>query len=191
MANGDAAVWRRFQPLLVFLLALWLVHGLDRALDFALSDQFGLRPREIGGLPGVLAMPFLHADWPHLTANTTSLLGLGALILILAPRRFWPATLITVLLAGALIWVFARPYPHVGASGLVFGWFGFLIVFGLLERTPTALLGAGVAILAFGASTVSGLTPIDERVSWEGHLAGLVAGAGAALWLSRARWRRR
>ena len=178
-ASFDGLV-RRYSPLIVLIAAIWLAHLVNIALGGALTRSLGLIPRRIEGLDGVLAMPFLHGNWEHLTANTAPLLILGAVILTLAPKRFWPATAICVLLGGALIWTFARDNNHIGASALVFGWFGYLVALGFLERSPNAILGAALAVIAYGAQTIFGLIPGDDRVSWDGHLSGLVAGIIAA-----------
>ena len=178
------SLWRRFRLLPFFIATLWIVHLINILMGGALTRLFGLVPRRVDGLDGIIAMPFLHGSWEHLWANTTPLLLLGGLILALAPERFLKATLIAVVLGGLLTWLFARDNNHIGASGLIFGWFGFLVALGLLERSGRALLGAFIAIAFYGASTVLGLDPSDNRVSWEGHLAGLVAGAAAA-WILR------
>lgn len=179
-----SALARRYGPLAALLGAIWIAHILNIALDGALTRRLGLIPRRLEGLDGVLAMPFLHGNWEHLWANTPPLLILGAAILTLAPRRFWSATAICIVLGGLLIWALARGHNHIGASALIFGWFGFLVALGLLERSIAAALGAAVAILAYGAQTFLGLLPSDDRVSWDGHLAGLAAGIIAA-WLLR------
>lgn len=179
------SLWRRFRVLVYFIAALWATHLANILLGGALTRALGLVPRRVDGLDGILAMPFLHGSWEHLWANTTPLLLLGGLILALAPERFLKATLISVLVGGALTWLFARDNNHIGASGLIFGWFGFLVALGLLERSRRALLGAFIAIAFYGVSTVLGLDPSEPRVSWEGHLAGLVAGAAAAWFLRK------
>lgn len=179
------ALLGRYAPLAGLIAAVWATHLLNIVLDGALTRRLGLSPRRLDGLDGVVAMPLLHGNWEHLWANTTPLLILGATILTVAPRRFWPATLITVLLGGLLIWLFARGHNHIGASALVFGWFGFLVALGLFERSAAAALGAVVAIVAYGAQTFLGLLPANTQISWDGHLAGLVAGVAAA-WRLRA-----
>lgn len=179
-----AWIRRRFGALIGFVAALYIIHAADQASDFRLTTALGLIPRRLEGLDGVLAMPFLHGGWEHLAANTTPLLLLGGLILVLARDRFWSATLIVVLLGGALTWLVARTELHVGASGLIFGWFGFLVGLGVWERSGRALIGAGAALLLYGASILAGLVP-SEGVSIEGHAAGLAAGLVAAWRLRR------
>lgn len=181
---GARRLLGRFAPLATLALAMIAARLLDALLGGGLSERFGLVPRRLDGLDGVLAMPLLHASWAHLLANLTPLLLLGATILIVAPRRFWKATLLCLLIGGALIWLFARPNIHIGASALIFGWFGFLVTLGALERSWPAAIGAIAAILLFGASILLGLSPADTRVSWDGHLAGLLAG-GASAWILR------
>ncbi len=186
-----AVMIRAVRPLLAFIAALWLIHLVNVALDGALAETFGLIPRRLDGLDGVIGMPLLHGSWEHLTANTTPLLILGGLILLLARSRFVPATIICVVLGGVLTWLFAREHNHIGASGLIFGWFGFVVALGVLERSGQAILGAAVALIMYGLPTILGLSPLDARVSWDGHLAGLVAGIAAAWMLKRPRRSRR
>lgn len=186
MRTAWRAFWRRAAVLLIFIGALWLAHLLNVLLGGALTRTLGLVPRSFDGLDGVLAMPFLHGDLQHLSRNTLPALMLGGLILWQAPDRFWRATLIVVIAGGLLTWLFARPHNHIGASGLIFGWFGFVVALALIERSARGLLGAAVAIAFYGAPALIGLSPLEESVSWDGHLAGLVAGAGAA-WVLRER----
>ncbi len=178
------AAWRA-APLLAMVAAFWAAHVLNIALSGRLTESFGLIPRRLDGLDGVIAMPFLHGDWGHLSANTPPLLVLGGLLVWLAPRQFLRVTAFCVVAGGLLTWLFARENNHIGASGLIFAWFGFLVALGVLERSWRALVGAGAAIFFYGAPTILGLAPEDTQVSWDGHLAGLAAGIAAA-WL----WRR-
>lgn len=188
--NATRRLLRRLRPLALLLGLIWVSFAVDVALGGALSDAFGVVPRRLSGLDGVLAMPFLHADLDHLLGNTAPLAFLGALILVSAPTRFLGATLGAVILGGALLWLFGRDFNHIGASGLIFGWFGFLVVHGLLERSLRAILGALGAGAFYGVSIAVGLVSgIDENglpVSWDGHLTGLIAGAVAG-WVLSAR----
>ena len=171
---------RRAAPLIGLIAALWIAHAVDRALGGALTGMFGLVPRRVDGLDGVIAMPLLHADWAHLAANTPPLLILGGLLLASAPRRFWRVTALVVILSGVLVWLLARPAAHIGASGLIFAWFGYLVMRGLVDRRWRSIAVAGVALALYGAPLLIGLSPMQSAVSWEGHLAGLVAGAAVA-----------
>ncbi len=178
----------RLQALLVLIALIWAAHFVNVAMDGALARAFALSPRRIDGLDGVLGMPFVHFDLQHLIGNTPPLAALGALLIALHPTRFWPATLIAALGGGALLWLFGRDGPHLGASGLIFGWFGYLAAAGALERSGRALLGAAAAIALYGGALIGGLAPATG-VSVEAHAFGLAAGVAAAFLLS-ARGRR-
>ncbi|MEO1293133.1 MAG: rhomboid family intramembrane serine protease [Pseudomonadota bacterium] len=172
---------RMLRPLLWLVVAMWAAHVLNISLEGELTRTLGLVPRTLGGLDGIVAMPFLHGNWEHLSANTGPLLVLGSLIVLLARDRFVAVTIGCVVLCGVLTWLFARQNNHIGASGLVFAWFAFLVAWGVIERSWRALLGAAVALVLYGAPTWLGIVGTDERVSWDGHLAGLVAG-GLVAW---------
>ena len=175
------------RPLLLLIGVIWVVEGLNQVLGHALNQWFGLLPRSATGLIGIPAMPLLHGGVGHAAANTLPLLVLGAIGLSVAPRRFWVASVVIVIVSGMAVWIFARPAIVVGASGLIFGWFGFLIVLGVLERSFRALLGAIVVILLYGGM-VWGVFPAQAgNVSWEAHLAGALAGALTAGLLLRER----
>jgi membrane associated rhomboid family serine protease len=153
---------------------MWLVEALD---GLALGDRLqahGIGPRRIDGLEGVLLAPLLHSTWGHLASNTVSLAVLGWLA-GLRGRRFWVAVTAWVWLAGGgLVWLLAGGSNHIGASGLVFGYFGALMGAAVRSRRPASLAPALVAIFLYGTMLV-GLVPQDD-LSWEGHLAGLAVG---------------
>jgi membrane associated rhomboid family serine protease len=184
------ATLRSFQPLLLLFGMIWVAHLVNIAIAGALSETFGLTPRRLSGLDGIIGMPFLHADFEHLIANTAPLLWLGTLIIFFAKGRFMHATIIIWLLSGVLLWLFGRAFNHIGASGLLFGWFGFLIAFGFAQRSWRAIVGAVFALSLHGASMLAGLIPTElsmaaaddarAAVSWEAHIFGFAAGVVAA-----------
>jgi membrane associated rhomboid family serine protease len=167
----------------ILLLTMWLIRFVDATIPFDLT-QFGLRPRRLWGVPGIMLMPLLHASFGHLLSNTFWLVILLSLT-ISSQRSPWRATVLTSLSGAALLWLFGRNAVHVGASGLVFGLVGLLIVSGLLERR---LVPVGIAILVgilFGGTLISGIVPIGSgSVSWEGHLCGLLGGVATAFLLT-------
>lgn len=187
MKRWAQTAWMRIRrpalTLLSFIAVIWLAHLVNVALDDRLTELFALVPRRIDALEGVVAMPFLHGNFEHLQRNTVPLLALGALILWMAPRRFWLATALIVLISGLFIWFFAREARHIGASALVFGWMGFIVAYAFVERTREAFAASLIAVLVFGAEIILGLSPTQELVSWDGHLAGLVAGVLVAILL--------
>lgn len=161
-------------PIVVLLAVMWVVEALD---GLALGDRLqahGIGPRRIDGLEGVLLAPLLHSTWGHLASNTVSFAALGGLA-GLRGRRFWIAVTAWVwLVGGGLVWLLAGGSNHIGASGLVFGYFGALMGAAIRSRRPASLAPALVAIFLYGTMLV-GLVPQDD-LSWEGHLAGLVVG---------------
>ncbi|KHL14587.1 membrane associated rhomboid family serine protease [Mumia flava] len=171
-------------PVLVLLGAMWLLELVD-TLPSVYLDQHGIVPRATDGLYGILAAPFLHAGFDHLIANTTAFLVLGSLLAYTARGRFWPATLGIVLLGGLGTWLIGAPYSiHVGASGLIYGYAAFLVVWGIVTRRIVAVLVAIVVVVLYGG-IVGGVLPGQPGISWEGHLCGALAGIGMAWWLGR------
>ncbi|MEM9344051.1 MAG: rhomboid family intramembrane serine protease [Pseudomonadota bacterium] len=169
----------RLIALAVFVAALWAIQGVNWATDYGLNDRFGLIPRHLAGLDGIAGMPVLHGSFAHLMSNTPPLVLMGVLLAVTATRALLAVNLIIVLLGGALVWLFAGTAIHIGASGLVFGWFGFLIARGFVDRSPVTLGAAVIVGLLYG-SIVWGVLPGQPGVSWEAHLFGALAGVAAA-----------
>ena len=167
-----------FQVLLAIVAAMWAVEIVNTFIDHRL-DEYGILPRTTSGLIGIPLAPFLHAGIGHVLSNTLPLLALGMLVLIQTKRAFAVTTLFIVLVGGAGVWLIGRSDYHVGASGLVFGYFGFLVTRGWFDRRFFTILMA-VAVLVLYGSLLLGALPTQGFVSWEGHLCGLLAGALAA-----------
>ena len=171
-------VFTKIKPLLLLILAIWVIEGVNQLTGHGLNQQFGLVPRSIPGLIGVATMPFLHGGVAHAAANTIPLIILGGTALLVAPERFRIATVLIVLTTGLAVWLLARPGTvHVGASGLVFGWFGFVVALGVLERSMRAIPGAVLVLLIYGGMVWGMLPAQGVQISWEAHLFGAVAGA--------------
>lgn len=177
------SVREEMRGILVFVGTIWVVFLLSYALP--LTEWFGLEPRSVGGLAGVAAMPFLHAGWGHLLANTPALLILLAL-LAGSRARSWLVVVWIVILSGGLLWLFGRSAVHIGASGLVFGLITFLMAAGWFERRLLAVLVAIATAVLFGGVLLAGVLPTaGANVSWDGHLCGAVAGVLTAYALTR------
>ena len=172
----------RLRPILFLLVGIWMIELVNWLLGH------GLTPRSAAGLVGVPLMPFLHGSFGHLAANSVPLAVLGTVGLLIAPRRFVLATAIIIVTSGLAVWLFARDGIVVGASGLIFGWFGFLVTMGVLERSARAIIGAVIAVIFYGG-LFWGVVPQQANVSWEAHLFGALAG-GATAWLVLGRARR-
>jgi membrane associated rhomboid family serine protease len=166
--------------LLGFVGLLWLVELIDLvALNGAL-DALGIRPRDTAWLWGIALAPLLHAGLPHLVANTAPLLALGWLVLLHGRRHFVLVTALVALLGGLGVWLLGRPNTvHIGASGVIFGYLGYLLLRGWFQRSLGAIAIAVVVVVLYGGALV-GVLPGQRGVSWEGHLFGFAGGAGVA-----------
>jgi membrane associated rhomboid family serine protease len=145
---------------------------------------FGIHPRTQQGLWGILAAPFLHANVEHLLANTVPLVVLGWLVMLRDRRHFVPVTLLSALGAGLCAWTLGAPGSvHIGASGVVFGYLGFLMLAGWYARSLGAIV-LSVLVTALWGSVVLGVLPGQPGISWQAHLGGFLGGVMAARWLA-------
>jgi len=168
----------------IFIVVIWVVFFFDIFLPL---EKLGLIPRDGGSLFGIVTMTFLHGNYQHLISNTVPLIVLLALLAgSRADSRLVVA--MVIIFGGSLLWLFGRGDSiHVGASLLVFGLAVFLIVSGLIaKRTLPIIISIAVA-LVYGTSLLSGISPWQEGVSWDGHLMGGIAGVMTAWLLLRRR----
>lgn len=172
-----------FRLLVGFLCVLWALEILDLVLRGAL-DRFGIRPRQPAGLLGILFAPFLHGDLGHLAANTGPLAILGTLILLDGAQTWLIVTAAAWVVGGLGVWLLGRSRTnHLGASGLVFGYLGFLLLRGYFVQSPVAIAIALLVGFLYGGA-LWGLLPLQRGRSWSGHLFGFVGGAIAARYLT-------
>jgi membrane associated rhomboid family serine protease len=166
-----------------FVALIWFIQLLNWALDLGVED-FGVRPRELAGLPGILFAPWMHSGFAHLIANSLPLLIVGTAMLYLYPGaaiRVLPAVYLG---PGVAVWLFARGGVHVGASGLIYGLVSYIFVAGIIRRDRRAIAASLLVSFLYGAS-VWGVLPIERGVSWETHLAAVLIGLALALALRR------
>jgi membrane associated rhomboid family serine protease len=167
--------------LAAFVGSIWLVFFLSVALPFLHLNRHGVVPRTLGGLQGILFAPWLHASMMHLVANTGGLLILGWLCTWPRIANFWQATIGAMLGAGLCAWLLGAPYTvHIGASGLVFGYAGYLVARGYYTRHVLAMLVALFVAASYGLTMLFGVMPIYPGVSWQSHLGGALGGILAA-----------
>ena len=166
---------KRFTPIIALTGICWLVFVVNNLMLDGRLLQYGIIPRHLSGLWGILWAPFLHGSSTHLAANTVPLLILGAILCARGRGEFIIVTMGGILLGGGLTWLFARSASHIGASGLIFCYFGYLASLAWFNRTFGTLLLSVVCILAYGG-IVRGILPSTPGVSWESHLAGLISG---------------
>lgn len=148
-------------------------------LSQAAAKEFAVVPRTTGGLVGIVTAPFIHANFAHLAANLPPFLVLGALLLRHGHAQFLAVALAIALGQGVLLWLLGRKVAHVGMSGVIFGFFGYLLALAWFTRTTPDLLAAG-GVLIFYGGMIAGVAPARNGISWEGHLFGLIAGLGTA-----------
>ena len=167
---------------------MWVVEIIDQVTSANL-DQYGIKPHEADGLPGIVVAPFLHAGFGHLEGNTLPFLLLGGAVALSGLRKVVLATVIIALVGGLGVWLFAPSgTDHIGASGVVFGYAGYLIARGFFSRSMVHFLVGIVVIGVYGTTLLFDLAPRDG-ISWQGHLFGAVGGVVAA-WMLDARRKR-
>lgn len=183
MPEGRTFIGSAVVPIrLVFLM--WLAFVVDFLYGYELTF-FGIWPRTVAGIIGIFTAPLLHADPFHLVSNTIPLLFLGVVLFYyynnIASSIFFKCYFFT----NILVWLFARPFIHIGASGLIYGLAAFLIFFGLFKRDFKSLFISLIVMLLYG-SIFYGLFAFNDRISWESHLAGGIVGTVSAIWHRRA-----
>jgi len=177
------AVTQHVQVLGGTLAVMWGVFGLDALLGHAL-DLFGVQPWTEQGLWGIFAAPFLHANLAHLVANSASFVVLGWLVLLRSTRHFVWVTVTATIVGGLVAWLLGVPGSvHIGASGVIFGYFGFLMLGGWFARSLGTIVVSGAVTFLWGG-LVFGVLPGQPGISWQEHLGGFLGGALVAKWLS-------
>ncbi|MFJ4486519.1 rhomboid family intramembrane serine protease [Streptomyces longwoodensis] len=192
--NGRAEVMvaearKAFFVMFAFVALIWAVQLVNAADGYDLSRDHGVVPGDIDSLPSLLSAPLLHWSWNHIEANSGPLFVFGFLAAYRGVTRFLGLTLLVALTSGAAVWLFERGgVDTVGASGLVFGYFGYVVVRGLFDRHLVDTL-IGVVMAASFAYLLTVAVPGTPGVSWLGHLGGLAGGVLGA-WLFRDRGKR-
>lgn len=166
-----------FAVLIAMIVIMWLVEGINVMAGHSMN-QWGIWPRTTRGLIGIPICPFLHGGIAHLAMNTGPLAVLGCLILGHGRNVFFKTTLFIIFVGGFGLWAIGRPSFHVGASGLIFGYFGFLVWRGIVRNSIGSLMVSLVTFFIYGGM-LWGVLPTAARISWEGHLCGLAAGIAA------------
>ena len=169
--------------LLSLVVLLWVIEFTDQLLfGGALGLWYGIHPRTLRGLWGILFAPFLHGNFAHLFANTVPLVTLGWLVMLRRTSDWFIVSAIASLCSGLGTWLIgASGSTHIGASGVIFGYFGFLLLRGYFERSFVAIAFSLLVAVLYG-SILWGVLPNQPGISWEGHLFGFFGGVVAA-WL--------
>ncbi|WP_240677579.1 rhomboid family intramembrane serine protease [Actinacidiphila soli] len=169
-----------------FLAVVWAVQLANWAQQYGLSRDYGLVSGNLGTLPDLLTAPLLHWSWAHIESNSGPLFIFGFLAAYRGVARFLGLTLLVAMTSGLTVWLFERgSVETVGASGLIFGYFGYVVVRGLFDRHLIDTL-IGVVMAGSFAYMLTVAVPGTPGVSWLGHLGGLVGGVVGA-WVFRDR----
>ncbi len=166
-----------------FVLIIGLVHSVQYVFEIRLT-HYGIFPRDSKGLIGIVTSPLLHGSFSHLFNNSIPILILGSSLFFFYKEIALKVTLWIYLMVGVWTWIYAREAYHIGASGLLYGLFSFLLVSGFIRRN-TQLISLSFAVIFLYGSLVWGIFPIDVKISFEGHLWGFVAGVILAIYYKK------
>lgn len=184
MPTETSIEYRRFIlsliPPAIIIFVLWLVRLVEVADDLDLF-YYGVFPRRIIGLPGILVSPFIHANFNHLINNSIPFFSLLTAIFYFYHKVAWKVLLVSYLATGVLVWFLARSSYHIGASGLVYSFASFVFFSGIVRRNINLLAISMLVIFLYG-SMVWGIFPYRPDMSWESHLIGLATGAMLAIY---------
>lgn len=173
-----------------FVLLIWFLEIIDWLILKGSLDALGVQPRTLVGLRGILFMPFLHGSFSHVLANTIPFLILGWLVMLGGIPQFLTVAAVTIAVSGLGVWLFGSSNSvHIGASGLIFGFFGFILTKAYFERSVTSIALA-IFVFALYGGLLLGAFPQRAGISWQGHLFGFIGGAAAAYLLTTNRWHR-
>jgi membrane associated rhomboid family serine protease len=171
--------------MVAFLALLWVLQVFNWADGYRLDMDFGILPHHVGRLPDIFVAPFLHFNWQHIEGNSLPLLVLGFLAAYRGIVRFLLVTFIVAVVSGLAVWLFQSNGLTVGASGLIFGYFGYVLLRGIFDRNVIDVgVGVVAALVYWGILAVA--IPGTPGISWIGHLGGLAGGVLSA-WLLRTR----
>ncbi len=168
-----------FIPSVIFIVIIWLIkfYEVSSGIDYG---DYGVLPRHLSGLKGILFSPFLHGSYEHLISNTAPLFFLLAALLFFYEDIWVKVFLLIYFLSGIGLWMGGRESYHIGASGVIYGLTGFLFLSGVLKKDIRLMAVSMLVVFLYGGM-VWGIFPLFVEVSWEAHLFGLMAGCVTAL----------
>jgi len=171
---NDQGANHSFSLIIFFVATLWAVEAVNFLIGHELI-RWGILPRTVKGLVGIPLSPFIHTGIMHLIFNTGPILILGGLISWRGKWIFLEKTFFIILVGGLGLWIIGRSSYHVGASGLIFGYFGYLVSRGIFKKSFSSLFVSLITVFAYGC-LIWGLLSTFSGISWEGHFSGFVAG---------------
>lgn len=164
--------------IVIFIFLIWAFELTEYTTGVKLAI-WGLYPREVSGLVGIITSPFLHGDWFHLMSNTFSFLLFAFALSFFYPNIFFRVVLHSFWITGVGVWLLARPSYHIGASGVIYAYAGFLFFSGAFRKEFQAVIISAIILFVF-TGLIEGLFPVTEGVSWESHLIGFFGGGALA-----------
>lgn len=171
-----------FEQQLNFALRLFALLTVIELLNLVTGrqlNQLALVPRDLNALGGIFISPFLHGSLWHYSSNIVPICLFSVLVMQYGVRNFWKTTAFIFLVTGILVWLLGRDAFHLGASGIVYGFFGFLLYAGFLSRRPKLII-ISIAVGFFYGGLIFGVLPVRSYISWESHLFGFLSGLTAA-----------
>ena len=168
---------------LLFVILIWLVFSIEIRYGYRFN-KYGIYPQTLKGLRGIIFSPFIHSGIKHLASNTIPLFVLSSALFYFYRTIAWKVVVYGILLSGFLTWCIGRPSTHIGASGFIYVLFSFNFFKGIFSRHYRLIALSLLVIFLYGSMFVYAL-PIDEQISWEGHLSGLITGFIFALFFRK------
>ncbi|MBX2797307.1 MAG: rhomboid family intramembrane serine protease [Myxococcales bacterium] len=160
------------------VVGLWFIHAVNVAVGL---NGYGIVPRTVDGLSGIIAAPFLHGSVSHIALNTVSLAILGSITMVRRRADFFLVSAVSAFTSGLGVWLIgAAGTTTIGASGVIFGYLGFLMARGFFERSLSAIALSAIVIWFFGGMVWGVLPTVGPMISWEAHLFGFLGGVGTA-----------
>lgn len=173
--RGELTIQQSGRIIGAMVAVLWAIEIIDTIVNHRF-DRYGVQPRTLSGLRGIPLAPLLHANFRHLIGNTIPLAAMGWLVLVGGVQRLVRTTVVIVVVSGMGMWLFGGSNTvHLGASGVVFGYLGYLLLRGVFSR-KIGQIALGLLVLVLYGGLIWGLLPTPSGVSWQGHLFGLFGG---------------
>jgi membrane associated rhomboid family serine protease len=172
---------------LKLIALLWAIHIINKIAQYRLN-VLGILPRRFRGLFGIPFSPFLHGDFNHLFFNSIPLFVLADLVLIEGKVVFYYVSVTIIIVSGFLTWLMGKRGIHIVASGLIMGFFGYLLSKAYFSISATTIILAGFCIYYFGGLFLALFPGAKKNISWEGHIFGFAAGIATAYWLPKIIW---
>jgi membrane associated rhomboid family serine protease len=158
----------------ISFILIWIVYLVNTQISVDLNI-YGIIPRNKIGLRGILIAPFLHGSLFHILSNSLPFLVLGSTLFLYYRKTANSVYLLSILISGSLVWIFARPAIHIGMSGIIYAFAAYLVLAGIFSRKFWGVI-ISISVIALYGGLVWGVFPTNTHTSWEGHLAGAIAG---------------